>query len=212
MAVGIGGIGLAHEDRDLAARIGRARRPPLAAVDHVVVAVAQDGALDVGGVGRGDGGLGHGEARADLAGEQRLQPLLLLRLVAVELQGLHVAGVGRRAVEHFRGHRRAAHDLAQRRVLEVGEARAARRMRQEEVPQAFQLGLLLEVFHQRRRLPAVAGLDLAGVLRFVGIDVPVHEIPELVLQARDLVGVGEFHGMPPDVERPSLRPRTASGN
>ena len=212
MAIGIGRIGLAHEDRDPAARMQRTGRPPFAAVDHVVVAVAQDGAFDVGGVGRGDGGLGHGEAGADLARQQRLQPLLLLRLVAVELQRLHVAGVRGRAVERLRRHRRAAHDLAQRRVFEVAETRAARRMRQEEVPQALQPGLLLELLHQRRRLPAVAGLDLAGVLRLIGIDVAVHEILELVLQGRDLVGVGEFHGMPPDVAQASLRPRTASGN
>ena len=48
---------------------------------------------------RGDGGLGHREARADLAGEQRLQPALLLLLRAVARQHFHVAGVGRRAVE-----------------------------------------------------------------------------------------------------------------
>ena len=33
-------VGLAHHDRDLAARIARARRPPFAAVDHIIVAVA----------------------------------------------------------------------------------------------------------------------------------------------------------------------------
>ena len=34
------GIGLAHHDHDLAARIADARRPPFAAVDDVVVALA----------------------------------------------------------------------------------------------------------------------------------------------------------------------------
>ena len=34
------GIGLAHEDGDLAARIARAGSPPLAAVDHVLVSLA----------------------------------------------------------------------------------------------------------------------------------------------------------------------------
>ena len=38
------GIGLAHHDEDLAARVARARRPPLAAVDDVVIAVAVDAA------------------------------------------------------------------------------------------------------------------------------------------------------------------------
>ena len=36
------GIGAAHHDQDLAARVGRTRSPPLAAVDDVVVAVAED--------------------------------------------------------------------------------------------------------------------------------------------------------------------------
>ena len=96
------GIALAHQDDDLAARIAHARRPPLAAVDDVVVAVALDAALDVARVGRGHRRLGHGEARADLAVEQRLQPLLLVLLGAVAGEHLHVAGVGRRAVDRFR--------------------------------------------------------------------------------------------------------------
>jgi hypothetical protein len=141
--------------------------------------------------------LGHGEAGTDLSGEQGSEPLFLLLLAAVELEGLHVAGIGCRAIEHLRRHRRAAHDLAQRRVFEVAEARAARRMRQEEVPQAFELRLALERLHQRRRLPAIAGLDLADMARLVGIDVMVHEATQLVLQGRDLVGIGEFHGVSP---------------
>src|SRR5271163_2922342 len=35
-------IGLSHDDGDLAARIADARRPPLAAVDDIIVAVAAD--------------------------------------------------------------------------------------------------------------------------------------------------------------------------
>ena len=96
------GIGLAHQDRDLAARIARARRPPFPAVDDVVVAVALDPALDVGRVGAGDARLGHQEGRADLAPHQRRQPLLLLLARAVAVEHFHVAGVGRRAVEHLR--------------------------------------------------------------------------------------------------------------
>ena len=65
-------VGPAHQDRDRAARVHGAGGPPFAAVDDVVVAVAADRALDVGRVGGGDGGLGHREAGADLAGEQRL--------------------------------------------------------------------------------------------------------------------------------------------
>ena len=49
----------------------RAGDPPLAAVEHVVVAVALDPQLDVGGVRARHAGLGHRERRADLAVEQR---------------------------------------------------------------------------------------------------------------------------------------------
>ena len=41
-------IGLAHQDADFAARIASARRPPLAAVDDVVIAIALDAGFDVG--------------------------------------------------------------------------------------------------------------------------------------------------------------------
>ena len=117
LVAGRGRIGLAHEDQDLAARIAGAGDPPLAAVDDVVVAVADDARLDVGRVRRGDVGLGHREARADLAGEQRLEPSPALLRRAVADQHFHVAGVGRRAVEDLGGERRPAHDLAERRVL-----------------------------------------------------------------------------------------------
>ena len=57
------GVGAAHHDQDLAARIRRPRRPPLTAVDHVVAAVAHDRGLDVAGVAAGDRRLGHRERR-----------------------------------------------------------------------------------------------------------------------------------------------------
>jgi hypothetical protein len=114
------GVGLAHEDGDLAARVAGAGAPPFAAVDHIVVAVSHDFGLNVGGVGRSHFGLGHGEARANLAGQQRLEPAVLLLGRAVLRQHFHVARVGRRAIEHFGGHGRAAHDLAQRGVFQIG--------------------------------------------------------------------------------------------
>src|ERR1700678_3222392 len=58
-------VGLAHEYQDFAAWISGAGRPPLAAVDHVVIAVAHDGGLDIRGIARRHVGLGHGEGRAD---------------------------------------------------------------------------------------------------------------------------------------------------
>ena len=61
------GVGAAHHDQDLAARVGRTRDPPLAAVDDVVAAVAGDRGLDVARIAGGHRGLGHREPAADLA-------------------------------------------------------------------------------------------------------------------------------------------------
>ena len=85
----------------------------------------------------GDRRLGHGEGRADLALEQRVQPPLLLLGGAEHGEDLHVPGVGRRAVARLGGERRAAHDLGERRVVEVRQAVGPLGLvGQEEVPQA----------------------------------------------------------------------------
>ncbi len=166
------GLALPHHDQDPAARIVGARAPPLAAIDDVRVAVAFDARADLGGVRRGHLGLGHGEAAADLAGQQRLKPLGLLRGRAVALQHLHVAGVGRAAVEHLGRDRRSPHQLAQRRVLGIGEARAARGLGQEQIPQPSGPGLGLERLDHAGRHPGVAGaairldlVDEGGLIR-----------------------------------------------
>ena len=130
------GVGLAHEDEDRATRITRAGGPPLAAVQHVVIAVTLDPGLDVGGVGGGNGRLGHGEGGADAPLQQRLQPFGALGRRAVPGQHLHVAGIGGAAVEHLGRDGRAAHDLAQGRVFEIGEPGAIPALGQEQVPQA----------------------------------------------------------------------------
>ena len=97
------GVGLAHDDEDLAAFVGGSGDPPLVAVDDVVVAVAPDAGLEVGGVGARDVGLGHRERRPDPCIEQRFEPLLLLLVGAEQVHGLHVAGVGRLTVDRFGG-------------------------------------------------------------------------------------------------------------
>jgi hypothetical protein len=55
VAIRVVRVGLAHEDDDVAARMGGVRRVPLPSVDDVLVAVTNDGALDVRGVTRRDG-------------------------------------------------------------------------------------------------------------------------------------------------------------
>ena len=104
-------------------------------------------------------GFGHRVGGTDLAGEQRLQPLLLLRLGADALQHLHVAGIRRRAVHGFRGHRifrKLDRDIG---IVQVLQALAGLVVRQEEVPQAYFLGLVLGLLQHRelfrRKAPAV---------------------------------------------------------
>ena len=66
-------------------------------------------------------------------------------------EDLHVAGVGRRAVRRLRRERAATHDLAQRRVLEVGQPGAVRRRRAGTGSTAracVRLGL--QLLHHRR--------------------------------------------------------------
>ena len=96
------------------------------------------------------------EAGADLAGQQRLQPSLFVLGSAVALEHFHVAGVGRRAVEDLGRHHDAAHDLAQRRVFEIGEAGAALALGQEQIPQSGGARLRLQLLDDRDGLPAVA--------------------------------------------------------
>ena len=178
------GIGLAHHDGQLAARVAHARRPPLAAIDDVVVTIAHDAGVDVGGVAGGDVGLGHQEGGADFTGQQRLQPARLVGVRRVARQHFHVAGVWGRAVEHLRRKIDAAHLLGTHRVFQIGQARAlvgAAFMRrvfgQEQVPQAFRLGFGLQRFNDGHHLPAVLaeGLHLGLVDRHGGVDVRVHE-------------------------------------
>ena len=163
VTVGVG-IGDAHEDGEAAAARRRAARPPLVRVDDVVVAIARDPAGDVGGVGARHPWLGHGEARARLAVEQRSQELLRLERCRELDQRLHVAGVGRRAVRGLLRQRRLAHQLAQGRVLEVAEPGPVVALGEEQVPQAAGPRLRLQVLHHRRmEVRVTRGGNLLGV-------------------------------------------------
>ncbi len=168
------------------------------AVDDVVVAVPRDAGLDVGGVRRRDLGLGHGEGGADLAFEERLQPLLLLLGRAVALDRLHVAGVGSRAVEGLGRDGRASHDLAERRVLEIGQPRPPLALGKEEIPQPALARLGLELLHDGRDLPSRRPLiELLGEDGLRRVDVLVHEVRELLHVHLRLLGVFEFHRRSP---------------
>src|SRR5262245_34376049 len=85
-----GTVCLADENGDLAVGIAGAGRPPLMAVDHVYLAVADNAGLNVGSVGGGDIRLCHGKTRPDFARKQRFQPAFLLLRSAIARQYLHV--------------------------------------------------------------------------------------------------------------------------
>ena len=191
------GVGLAHEYQDLAARIAGAGSPPFAAVDHVVSTVAHDRGLDVRGIARCDVGLGHRKGRANAALQQRHQPTLLLLRRRIAGQYFHVAGIGRRAIERLRREMRTPHDLAQRRVLQIGEAGAVLGMRQKKIPQILRPGFALQFLHDCQGLPGIAAapvlLHLLVEARLRRIDVGIHEGADLLLQKSNLVAVRKIH-------------------
>lgn len=83
VSVLIVGITQAHDDEDLAAVVAGARGPPFGAVEEPVVGFLLHAELDVGAVRRRDVGLGHEEARADLARQEGLEPFVLLSACAI---------------------------------------------------------------------------------------------------------------------------------
>ena len=161
--------GLAHHDRDLAARITKAGRPPFTAVDDIFIAIADDRGLDIGRIGRCNGRFGHQEGGPDFTVHQRTEILFFLFQRAVAVEHFHIAGVGRRAVEHFGGKADAAHFFGAQRIFQIGEARTFEfkgviNMRQvrvgrrhEQVPDPRFLGFLLLFLNHLQDLPAFAG-------------------------------------------------------
>ena len=128
--------GLAHHDPHRAARMHGVGDPPLAPVEHVVVAIRHNRQFQLRRVRRGDLRFGHHIGGADRAREQRLQPALLLLRRAELGQHLHVAGIRRGAVEHLARPRHAAQQFGNRRVFQIGQAgrEFAVFVRQEQVP------------------------------------------------------------------------------
>ena len=180
VAIGVVRVRLAHDDENLRALVHGAGDEPLAAVQHPVIPVLLYAQLDVGGVGGGDLGLGHGVGGADLPCQQRPQPALLLLGVAVAHQHFHVAGIRRIAVEHLRRPQHPAHHFRQRRVVKVAEAVVVGEFclvgRDKQVPQADRPGLLLQLVHQRHGGETRGRVvQLLGIGAFIGVDVLVHE-------------------------------------
>ncbi len=160
-------VGEAHEDECLAVGVPDAGAPPLAPVEHDLVALEHGGGLHVCRVRGRHVGLGHTEGGADAPVQQRLEPALALLRGAKVQQHLHIAAVRRVAVAHLRRDQRAAHALGERRVLDVGEAGAVALIGEEQVPQAFLLGLRLELVDHSQHDPRVAAREQLAVIRLL---------------------------------------------
>src|SRR5262249_52009566 len=180
---GRGGIRDAEQDCDLAPLRPRPARPPLVGVDHGVGALTPAAGLDVRRVRARDPPRGHREARPDLAVQEREQPLLLLLRGAELGEDLHVARVGRGAVGCLRREQVATHELAQWRVVEVGEAGAPLLVGEEEVPQAARSRFALELLHDGWVEVRVARfLHLVLVDGLGRDDARVDEVAQLLLE------------------------------
>ena len=202
------GVGLAEDDEDLAARVANAGGPPFLsivsgvfgvkeacikaylAVEDVVVAVTLDGHLDICGVTGGDLRLCHQEGRADLALEERVEPLPLLSLAAVLGDDFHVACIRGGAVgsldtvsamlslttegiPYLRSYPALSQVLSHQTVLEVAEPRTLLEvcLGQEHVPEAQLAPALLHVLDDLRvRREALLGrlAQLAHIHRVGG--------------------------------------------
>ena len=156
-------VGLHHRDHDLAARIASAGDVELLAVQHPLVTIQAGLSGDLLGVGGGQIRLRHGVGGADFAVQERLQPALLLLRRTVALQHFHVAGVRGAAIQALRGDGVLAQFGGDVGVIQVLQAFAGFGVRQEEVPQAVGLGLILEaaqnVLLTRRQAPTITVLE-----------------------------------------------------
>ena len=194
-------LGAGQEDGELGA-VGVGDEP-LVAVDHPLVAVLVGVRADQRGVRPGHLGLGHGEAAHRPALAQRPEVALLLLVGGPVEQRVHVALVGRHAVEHERPEGRLGRLGLHHRQLDVPEAHAAPLGGHVRQPQPHLPGL---VAHGEERLDVVhPGLDPVepADLLLAGPDHVVDELTDPQADGLELRGEGEVdaHGAAPMRER-----------
>ena len=131
---------------------------------HPVVAVLARGGREHGRVRSRAVRLGHREAGADLAGGQRAKPLLLLIVVRDDLQQVHVALVGRGAVERVRAEQRVPRRLEHHRHGSGVESEAAPFLAdvRRQQPRILRLGHQLALQRVVEPVRAFARVPLAG--------------------------------------------------
>jgi hypothetical protein len=92
------------------------------AVQNIMVAITLDRHLDVRSITRRNLRLRHQEGRANLALQQRIEPLPLLLFSSVLGNNLHIARVGSSAVHGLGSRPALAEVLSHESVLEIAEA------------------------------------------------------------------------------------------
>ena len=181
---------LAHHDHDLAAGVAGAGDVVLLAIDDVLVAVLHRLGADVLGIRAGQARLGHRVRGPDLATQQRLKPFGLLLGGADALEHLHIAGVGRRAVERLRAERVLAEFDGEIGVVEVRQALTG--IGEEEVPEAFGLGLILGSFEEFELTlgvaPPIHRVGFLEELLLHRVDNPLQEIDDLLVEGPSFLG------------------------
>ena len=120
----------------------RAGDEPLVAVDHPGVALLLRAGADHAGIGAAAGrGLGHGEGGAHLAVDDGSQPFVLLRTVSHQREQIHIAVVGRGAVERERPEDRTIRFLVHRGPADDRQRHPAIGLRRLRRPQPLRPGL-----------------------------------------------------------------------
>ena len=184
-------IGDRHHDPE--GRPLGARREPLVAVDDPLVTVPHRPRPEPRRVRPGHVRLGHREERADLPGDQRPEPALLLLLRPELPEDLSVSRIRGLAAEQQLTPERAPDLLVQERVCEEAPVRAAGFRRQVRGPKTFVLRDPACALHER-----VGVLVLAVEGGLVRIHVRLHEGPYARSELLHLVSrteIGDRHGV-----------------
>ena len=106
--------------RNLTTRVAGTAGPPLLTVKGRLDRIDLAQSPHIGRIARCTAGIGHGEAGANLAGEQRLEPLLFVHPIR-SAPRLARAGYPERCSEDLGRKEAAPHDLGQRSVVAIVE-------------------------------------------------------------------------------------------
>src|SRR5262245_16429299 len=222
-------VAMKQKSREAAARIVRgagnqnemignagAGDEPLMAADHPAVALLLSAGTDHAGIGAAAGrGLGHRKSRAHFALDDRAQPLVLLRRRADQRQHIHIAVIGRRAIEHDRAEDRAVRLLIHRGPADDRQTHAAEILRCLRRPQALRFRLL--AYAREQIEPDVLMVVVVGPIGLERQHLLFNKGARAPADVRDLIGQREIHGttfhiVACDTHKHSVRAHLARGH